>query len=121
MRVLNHHAKVTNRRIFLAYLLLPGVNDTTDHAKGVLDLVDRHIEPRFRYLFHVNILRYNDAQGITDESFQRTSAEQLQRFVDSIKTKMSVTIRQSFGLDIDAACGQLHQLAKRGAKLKDTQ
>ncbi|MFA6981555.1 MAG: 23S rRNA (adenine(2503)-C(2))-methyltransferase RlmN [Patescibacteria group bacterium] len=104
MKALKEFVEVTNKKVFLAYVLLDGVNDTFEHAQGIADLVKHQGEKK--YLYHVNLIRYNP--GSEFHPFNRpttTRVETFQRALDNLG--VSCTLRQSFGLKIDAACGQL--------------
>jgi 23S rRNA (adenine-C8)-methyltransferase len=92
----------------LAYLVLTGYNDTPEHVDAIAKIIQSRPE-NFRHLFHINLLRYNPAFGI-GESFIKTSNNQIHKFMKMLKDKgvPHVTARQSFGVDIDAACGQLY-------------
>eukprot|EP00158_Paraphelidium_tribonemae_P009983 Partr_v1_DN29021_c0_g1_i2_m58798 putative Radical SAM len=112
LHVLKRHAEVTRKKIFVAYLVLPGVNDSLDHAHGIMDIFGKFPE-NIRHLFHLNLLRYNPAEGIA-EDYKRTGENHIRRFAAHFNgSKTHVTIRQSFGVDIDAACGQLYQVARK--------
>lgn len=109
---LEAHALTTRRKVFIAYLVLPGVNDSHEHAQGIAALFNR-LDERARPLFHVNLIRYNQAAGIS-EQYQRVARDQLRAFIKDLSTNnIPVTIRQSFGTDIDAACGQLWNVERR--------
>ena len=114
LRVLDQHAKQTRRKIILAYLLLPGLNDTEFHAKKIVDIITG-MSSGTRHLYHLNILRYNPAAGI-DTKFQRTAGQHLSSFIKHLDGQIPYTIRQSFGLDIDAACGQLYTVSRKALK-----
>jgi 23S rRNA (adenine-C8)-methyltransferase len=115
MPVLDRHILMTHRKVFIAYLILDGYNDSAEHARAVIDLLQgRH---RLSHLYHVNLLRYNPAQGIPN-NFIRTDENNLRRFMQSLRAAgLSVTARQSFGVDIDAACGQLFAHYEKRRKL----
>lgn len=105
MPVLDEHIQRTHRKIFIAYLILNGYNDTPEHADAVIRLL--HNRGELSHLYHVNLLRYNSAQGIPSDF--RTSEDHIRHFKKMLETGgLSVTARQSFGVDIDAACGQLY-------------
>jgi 23S rRNA (adenine2503-C2)-methyltransferase len=59
-----------------------------------------------RYRFKINIIPYNE---ILDLSFTRPSEREIDRFVNVLRKSYDapVMIRDSKGLDIDGACGQL--------------
>lgn len=103
--VLDQHIRKTHRKVFIAYLVLSGYNDTPSHAKAIIDLFhDRH---EYSHLYHVNLLRYNSAQGVPSPFY--TDESGLRKFKRLLEDGgISVTARQSFGIDIDAACGQLY-------------
>lgn len=105
MEVLDEHIKKTRRRVFLAYILLSGINDDTEHAKALIDLIKKRGE--HSYLYHVNLIRYH--AGPTDSEFKETSKEKIDAFRKILDDKnISNSLRQSFGLKIFAACGQLY-------------
>jgi len=105
--VLEKHALMTNRKIFFAYLVLDGFNDSEEHAKAVISIIAK-MDKKIRHLFHVNLLRYNPAYGIAEQSYERTEEPNLKRFMNFFSdANIPVTARRSFGVDIDAACGQL--------------
>lgn len=106
LQLMDRHAAVTRRKVYLAYVLLGGVNDSMEHARALVDLVlDR---APYTGLYHVNLIRYNAAKNVTD-GFQGSSESRAQAFLSTLKNAdIHATIRQSFGVDIDAACGQLY-------------
>lgn len=77
----------------IAYLLLPGCNDSRDHAQKVLDLLHHEMPQPVRHLFHLNLLRYNPAVGIDDGKWKRTTNEDIKRFKSHLDGKLSVTVR----------------------------
>ncbi|WP_213649299.1 Cfr family 23S rRNA (adenine(2503)-C(8))-methyltransferase [Paenibacillus sp. J23TS9] len=106
MDALDDHIRVTSRKVYIAYIMLPDVNDSMDHAKEVARLLKgRYREGR---LYHVNLIRYNP----TVRSPLRFDEADEDRVVNFYKTLQSsgihVTVRSQFGIDIDAACGQLY-------------
>lgn len=87
-----------NRKIVIAYLLLPGVNDKPADV--------RRLGKWFREKnVMINILEYNK----TSRSGIRTpSKQELFDFKQRLETAgLNVTLRVSHGRDIKAACGQL--------------
>lgn len=105
MKSLDEHIKTTKRRVFLAYILLGGVNDTQEHAKALVDLIKNRGE--VSYLYHVNLIKYHP--GPNDNAFKEPKQEQINMFRRILeKNKITNTLRQSFGLKIFAACGQLY-------------
>lgn len=120
LNALKEHALATNRRIMIAYLLLPSQNDSEQHAKEIVRLFKTSMPASISHLFHINLLRYNPAYSIGTESYQRSTSQHLKRFSSILSAnRLSHTVRQSFGMDIDAACGQLYQVAKKHSPALD--
>jgi 23S rRNA (adenine2503-C2)-methyltransferase len=85
-------------RITFEYVLLAGVNDTTDDARRLVRLL-ADIKAK------VNLLPLNEAPGIP---FTRPSDEAVNRFARFLSEHgLRVSVRKSRGRDIRAACGQL--------------
>ena len=86
------------REITFEYTLLQGVNDTTEEAQGVV----RIAKPLGA---KVNLIPYNP---IREAEFVRPSRERIEAFRQILKKGgVRVTVRQTAGREIDAACGQL--------------
>ena len=93
------------RRIWLAYLLLKDVNDSPEHARELARLIKSRPE-HSNYLYHVNILPYNEAKNVADKF---TNSAKQSEFEEILKNRnISTSFRNSFGRSIDAACGQLY-------------
>lgn len=103
---LDEHVARTHRKVYIAYLLLEGVNDSRQHAAALgarLRAGGRHTR-----LFHVNLLRHN-ANTFAAERFARPSEAHIRQFKLWLEQAgLKVTVRSSFGDEIQAACGQLH-------------
>lgn len=93
-----YFAEKANRRVTLEYIMLEGVNDLTEHAQQLADLIgDRN--------FYVNIIPYNPTEA---DMFRKSSRERIMAFYDVLKkNNIGVTMRREFGSDLKAACGQL--------------
>jgi len=108
MPALDRYVSVTNRRLMLEYLLLGGINDSTDDARQLADLV--RAWPNVSRLGLVNLLTYNptrDTYGHWD-AFKGPSERTLATFEDALTGRgIPWTRRVSFGTDIGGACGQL--------------
>jgi 23S rRNA (adenine2503-C2)-methyltransferase len=88
----------TGRRVTFEYIVLAGVNDQPSHAKELAQLL-RGLQS------HVNLIPYNP---IVEVGYRRPTEQQMQAFLQALKRHhITGTIRQSRGLDRDAACGQL--------------
>jgi 23S rRNA (adenine2503-C2)-methyltransferase len=78
--------------------LIDGVNDTDDDA-AELSVLARMIGA------HVNVIPLNPTSGYATRG---TSEAGVKRFCTSLRSMgVNVTVRQTRGRDIDAACGQL--------------
>lgn len=88
----------TRKRVMFEYLMIRDINDSLKHAKELVKLLNG-IKAK------VNIILFNPYDsGI----FKRPNKESAKSFADFLISKgLLATIRESKGLDIDAACGQL--------------
>jgi 23S rRNA (adenine2503-C2)-methyltransferase len=90
------HAAATNRRVFVEYVLLAGVNDAPEQARALARLLGRDE-------FKVNLIPYNPT-GLYDGS----SRDRIAAFKAQLdRARVPATVRLTRGRDIDAACGQL--------------
>jgi 23S rRNA (adenine2503-C2)-methyltransferase len=88
----------TGRRISFEYIVLAGFNDRTEHAFELAKLLRG-------FQSHVNLIPYNP---INEVDYQRPTPQQLKTFLQVLQRQnIAASIRQSRGLDQDAACGQL--------------
>lgn len=107
LHALDHLIRHTGRKVYIAYILLCGVNDSAAHAEAVAKLL-RGRGPG-EHLYHVNLIPYNSTE-VTPESYRTSDPNRIEAFVRILKSKgINVTIRTQFGSDIDAACGQLYR------------
>ena len=105
---LKNYFQKTKRKVFLEYIMLSGVNDSSADADDLVRFVKSIGKSQ---LLHVNLIRYN----ATDSEFKSSSKERTVLFRDYLETmpagrqenKISVTIRKSLGEEIQGACGQL--------------
>lgn len=106
MNILDEHIRLTSRKVYIAYIMLPGVNDSLEHANEVVSL----LKSRYKSgkLYHVNLIRYNPTIS-APEMYGEANEGQVEAFYKVLKSAgIHVTIRSQFGIDIDAACGQLY-------------
>ena len=95
---LKEYLNKTNRRVTFEYILLKGINDTSEHALELANLVQG-------LNCYINLIPYNETNNI---DFKRSSTIQIMKFYDILKkNRINVTIRREFGSKISAACGQL--------------
>lgn len=99
MAAIDYYLEQTNRRLTIEYILLKGVNDGTEHAQELADLLgDRFV--------NVNLIPYNPVDE--HSQYQRSEQDSVLAFYDTLKKRgLSVSVRLEHGADIDAACGQL--------------
>jgi 23S rRNA (adenine2503-C2)-methyltransferase len=85
------------RMVFVEYVMLAGVNDTSPQAAALAELLD----PR---VFKVNLIPYNP----TGSEFRGSSPKAIEAFRGELERHgLGATVRLTRGRDIDAACGQL--------------
>ena len=106
MDALDAHVANTKRRLFLAYIMLGGINDSAEHAKALAHLILSR--GALSYLYHVDLIPYN-AKDKTARKFTASNHEAIKNFSDILHSnRISVAIRMQFGSDIGAGCGQLY-------------
>jgi len=93
------------RPLMLEYLMLAGVNDSTNQAMELASW-SRNLN------VHINLIPFNPIDDAPD--LQGSSPDVIRQFSDALKKAgLKVTTRYSLGNDIAAACGQLvRQTAK---------
>lgn len=102
METLAAYPLKTRERITFEYLLLGGVNDSTDHARELARLIHKTLGPVRAKL---NLIAYNATEGAP---FKTPSDEAILAFEKILWAKdITAILRKSKGSDIDAACGQL--------------
>ena len=91
------------KRVMFEYLVMGGVNDSPGDAKTLVKLL-HGIKAK------VNLIYFNPHEG---SPYLRPSTENMVKFQDYLSAHgVTCTIRQSKGLDISAACGQLKERSK---------
>ncbi len=110
-------AEATNRRVFVEYVMLNGVNDAPEQARALADLLGRDH-------FKVNLIPYNpwaasagsQATGARPNTpptaagglYEGSSRDRIAAFRHELeRARVPVTVRLTRGRDIEAACGQL--------------
>jgi 23S rRNA (adenine2503-C2)-methyltransferase len=88
--------ELRNRKVFIEYVMLAGVNDSAGQARQLAALLD----PR---VFKVNLIPYNPT-GFYDGS-SRKAIDAFKAVLDA--ARLPATVRLTRGRDIAAACGQL--------------
>jgi 23S rRNA (adenine2503-C2)-methyltransferase len=88
----------TGRRIFFAWTLIEGVNDSVEHAGRLVALLEGLDA-------HVNLINLNATAGFVGRSAARPAAEAFRTAIR--QAGIPCTIRQRRGIDVAAGCGQL--------------
>ncbi|MBI1825954.1 MAG: 23S rRNA (adenine(2503)-C(2))-methyltransferase RlmN [Planctomycetes bacterium] len=95
-----YYFEQTGREVTLEYILLGGENDQTGHADALADIVHN-------MRGNVNLIPYNPVEGLP---YLRPTDEAVNRFLSTLKGRsVNAHVRNSRGLDIDSACGQLRR------------
>ena len=95
----------TKRIVTIEYLLIDNLNSSAEDAKKLVKLL-------LPFNFKVNLIPYNEVPGLR---FKPPTREKVLQFQRILKDKnINTHIRESLGVEIDAACGQL-----RIAKLEE--
>lgn len=105
LNILDDRIRRTRNRVWIAYLLLEGINDSLDHAHTLAGII-KNRSTDVRYLYHVNLLPYNPGRTPQDRLKRVDDITAFQRVLEKADIKNSY--RNSFGRSIDAACGQLY-------------
>nr|XP_009380640.1 PREDICTED: uncharacterized protein LOC103968982 isoform X2 [Musa acuminata subsp. malaccensis] len=95
-----HYFSETRRRVTFEYTLLAGINDGVEHAAELAELI--HTCGRG---YHVNLIPFNPIEG---SEYRRPYKKAVLAFMATLESKkITVSVRQTRGLDASAACGQL--------------
>ena len=96
------------RRISIEWTMMDGVNDTEDQARKLAAVAKR-------LRAHVNLIALNPTPLSEERPSSRLHIEEFSRILESLK--VNVTIRDTRGREIDAACGQLRVIAGKRPNL----
>ena len=109
LRAMAAYAEKTSRRVSFEYTLIHNVNDRPAHAM--------ELAAQLRgMLCHVNLIPVND---VAERGNVRSSQKDIQNFQSILKKQgINATIRRTLGHDINASCGQLRRLKKRGDQIE---
>ena len=96
LEAVDYYLTQTNRKVMFEYLMLKDVNDQSEMAEKLAQLLKNR-------LCMVNLIAYNPTGN-----FRSSNREQISQFKEILQNHgVEVTQRFSFGQDIHAACGQL--------------
>jgi len=97
---LKKYQLATKDRITIEYLMINGVNDSTEQAYELATLLNG-------LSVYVNLIPYNNVSGA---GFKRSTDGRIKAFADVLsKLNIECEIRRERGSDINAACGQLRR------------
>ena len=103
---LHYYYDITKRRITIEYVMLNEINDSIQKAKELACLIKN-------LYCHINLIPYNPIHTKTSIKLERPTSNKIHRFKEVLEKEShkKVTLRHERGTDIDAACGQLANLA----------
>jgi 23S rRNA (adenine2503-C2)-methyltransferase len=100
LKACESYFRSTRREVTLEYCLLADTNDSQEHA-AQLAAIARRLQA------HVNLLLYNPVENLP---FSRPSEARAHGFLAELRRLgVNAHLRQSRGLETDAACGQLRR------------
>ena len=101
------HCRRTGRRVTFEYVILPGINDSTEDARAIAGKI-RKIHST------MNLIGFNPFEGAP---YRKPVLKSMLAFRDELRRLLpgEVTLRRSRGEDIQGACGQL-SLKNQGAE-----
>jgi 23S rRNA (adenine2503-C2)-methyltransferase len=96
IKAVDNYITKTGRRVMFEYLMIKGANDSDKDAFELIKLMKKP-------LYIVNLIPYNPTGR-----FQPSKRERIEKFKKILEEAgVAVTVRLSFGAEINAACGQL--------------
>lgn len=99
-----NYSETMDRKVFFAWTLIEGVNDTPQHAQRIADLL-KGIRA------HVNLIPLNETAGYAGRETAEVAADFFQAIIQ--ESGIPCTIRQRRGIDVAAGCGQLKAARQR--------
>ncbi len=105
MAAVRDYAARTRRRVSIEYALIDGINDATEHARQLAELLEG-------LLCHVNLIPMNPTPGSPWQPSPRERVDAFQAILES--AGIPTTVRMRRGIDIEAGCGQLRQRERQG-------
>ncbi len=96
-KAIDYYVEKTNRKVMFEYLLLDKINDTPEDAQRLANLLKHR-------LHFINLIRYNP----TSSNFKPSSKKRVEEFKKILsKNNLNYGERDSMGVEIKGACGQL--------------
>jgi len=98
MKAVRFYQSKTHQRVTFEYVLIKGLNDSTNHARMLVKLLGG-------FLCNVNLIEHNPYPGC---EFAGSSRERIAQFASVLdRAGIETTVRFRMGRGIQAACGQL--------------
>ncbi|XP_048326166.2 uncharacterized protein LOC107413437 [Ziziphus jujuba] len=114
MKDCRDYFRETSRRVSFEYALLAGVNDAVELAKELAELLHE-----WGGGYHVNLIPFNPIEG---SEYQRPYKKAVMAFAAALESrKITVSVRQTRGLDANAACGQLRNKFQKSPLLSESE
>ncbi|BCX48764.1 dual-specificity RNA methyltransferase RlmN [Haloferula helveola] len=98
MEACREYSAIKRQRVFIAWTLIGGVNDSTEQAHRLAELL-RGMD------VHVNLIPLNPTEGYDGREPEWGNVVAFQRILQD--AGLPSTVRQRRGIDVDAGCGQL--------------
>lgn len=92
------YSHIKRARVFFAWTLIGGVNDSDDHARRLAELL-RGMDA------HVNLIPLNPTEGFDGAAPADSRVRAFQEIIQD--SGLPSTVRQRRGIDVAAGCGQL--------------
>ncbi len=96
LKAVDNYIEKTNRRVMFEYIMIKDINDSPKNAEELSRLMTKK-------LYMLNIIKYNETG-----QFKSSTDKKIREFMQILHDNtVKLTLRHSFGSDINAACGQL--------------
>ncbi|MFO8028037.1 MAG: 23S rRNA (adenine(2503)-C(2))-methyltransferase RlmN, partial [Opitutales bacterium] len=92
------YSAIKRARVFFAWTLIGGVNDSREHAHKLADLL-KGMDA------HVNLIPLNPTEGFAGQAPNESNVRAFQQIIQ--EAGLPSTVRQRRGIDVAAGCGQL--------------
>jgi 23S rRNA (adenine2503-C2)-methyltransferase len=104
LQACREYSTLTGEKIFIAWTLIAGKNDSSDHAHRLAALLaGMHVQ--------VNLIPLNVTDGYEGATTDERTVLEFQKILQA--AQLPTTVRQRRGIDVDAGCGQLKQSVAR--------
>ncbi len=98
MEACREYSAIKRARVFFAWTLIRGVNDSDDHATRLANLL-KGMDA------HVNLIPLNATEGFDGQAPEDDRVRAFQQIIQD--AGLPSTVRQRRGIDVNAGCGQL--------------